>query len=160
MEFNYVSCMFNNLFVEVKLNQCRNKTFNIAPYLSCCHTPWVMHPAPCFSQARLTVTNHLVIFCARVLTCCAHLMHCHRCCALAACSGGYATISWIPTSTLMVNALHSLLKCATALRASTIRSSQLAIRTKILYFGWVGGERRGERREVGSHARASSCTCS
>jgi hypothetical protein len=41
-----------------------------------------------------------------------------------------------------------------------IRSSQLAIRNKIVFLCLVGGERIGERREVGSHARASSSTCS
>jgi hypothetical protein len=46
------------------------------------------------------------------------------------------------------------------IRASTIRSSQQAIRIKIIYLCLVGGERRGERRRVGSHARASSSTCS
>jgi hypothetical protein len=46
------------------------------------------------------------------------------------------------------------------LRASTIRSSQQAIRIKIVYLCLVGGERRGERRRVGSHARAGSSTCS
>jgi hypothetical protein len=45
-------------------------------------------------------------------------------------------------------------------RASTISPSQLAIRIKVIFFCLVGGERRGERREVGSHARASSSTCS
>jgi hypothetical protein len=47
-----------------------------------------------------------------------------------------------------------------ALRASTISPSQLAIRNKIVFLCLVGGERIGERREVGSHARASSSTCS
>jgi hypothetical protein len=46
------------------------------------------------------------------------------------------------------------------LRASTIRSSQQAIKIKVVYLCLVGGERRGERRRVGSHARASSSTCS
>jgi hypothetical protein len=43
-----------------------------------------------------------------------------------------------------------------AMRASTISPSQLAIRIKIIFSCLVGGERRGERREVSSHARASS----
>jgi hypothetical protein len=37
---------------------------------------------------------------------------------------------------------------------------QLAIKTKIVYFCLVGGERGRERRGVGSNARASSSTCS
>jgi UDP-N-acetylglucosamine enolpyruvyl transferase len=47
-----------------------------------------------------------------------------------------------------------------ALRASTINPSQLAIRNKIVFLCLVGGERIGERREVDSHARASSSMCS
>jgi hypothetical protein len=45
-------------------------------------------------------------------------------------------------------------------RASTIRSNQQAIRIKVVYLCLVGGERRGERRRVGSHTRVSSSTCS
>ena len=41
------------------------------------------------------------------------------------------------------------------IRASIIDPSQLAIRIRILYPCLVGGERREERGEVGSHARAS-----
>jgi hypothetical protein len=46
------------------------------------------------------------------------------------------------------------------MRAITISPSQLAIRNKIVFLCIVGGERIGERKEVGSHARASSSTCS
>jgi hypothetical protein len=46
------------------------------------------------------------------------------------------------------------------LRASTIELTQLAIRIKIVYLCLVGRERGGERRGVGSNARASSSTCS
>jgi hypothetical protein len=46
------------------------------------------------------------------------------------------------------------------LRASTIEHSQLTIRIKIVYLCLVGSERIGERRGVGSHARASYSTCS
>jgi hypothetical protein len=46
------------------------------------------------------------------------------------------------------------------IRASTIRSSQQAIRIKIIYLCLVGDERREERMRVGSHTRASSSTCS
>jgi hypothetical protein len=49
-----------------------------------------------------------------------------------------------------------VLRCFQQLRASTIELTQLAIRTKIVYLCLVGGERRG----VGSNARASSSTCS
>jgi hypothetical protein len=49
---------------------------------------------------------------------------------------------------------------STLVRASTISPSQLAIRSKIIYSCLVGGERREERRRVGSHARASSSTYS
>jgi hypothetical protein len=45
-------------------------------------------------------------------------------------------------------------------RASTIKSSQLAIRIKIIYLCLVGRERIGERRGVSSHARANYSTCS
>jgi hypothetical protein len=41
----------------------------------------------------------------------------------------------------------------THVRASTINPSQLAIRIKVIFSCLVGGERRGERREVDSHAR-------
>jgi hypothetical protein len=47
-----------------------------------------------------------------------------------------------------------------ALRASIIRFSQQAIRIKIVYLCLVGGERKGERRKVDSHARVNSSTCS
>jgi hypothetical protein len=47
-----------------------------------------------------------------------------------------------------------------AIRASTIRSNQHTIRIKVVCLCLVGGERRGETRRVGSHARASSSTCS
>jgi UDP-N-acetylglucosamine enolpyruvyl transferase len=40
----------------------------------------------------------------------------------------------------------SLREMCTSLRASTIESSQLAIRIKIVYLCLVGGERIGERR--------------
>jgi hypothetical protein len=43
--------------------------------------------------------------------------------------------------------------------ASTIRSSQLAIRVKIIYLCLVEGERVWERRRVGSHARAIALAC-
>jgi hypothetical protein len=47
------------------------------------------------------------------------------------------------------------------LRASTIEmTQQLAIRTKIFYLCLVGGERGGERKGMGSNARANSSTCS
>jgi hypothetical protein len=46
------------------------------------------------------------------------------------------------------------------IRASIIESSQLAIKIKIVYLCLVGEERIGERKEVGSHARASYITCS
>jgi hypothetical protein len=60
---------------------------------------------------------------------------------------------------LNVGDMHMALH-ATAVRASTIESNQLAIRIKILYLCLVGGERIGERRGVGSYARASYNTCS
>ena len=41
------------------------------------------------------------------------------------------------------------------MRASIIRSSQQAVRIKIIYLCLHGGERIGERMETGSHARAS-----
>jgi hypothetical protein len=47
-----------------------------------------------------------------------------------------------------------------SIRASKIRFSQHAIRIKVVYLYLVGGERRGERRRVGSHERASSSTSS
>jgi hypothetical protein len=46
-----------------------------------------------------------------------------------------------------------------SIRASKIRSSQQAIKIKVVYLCLVGDERRGERRTVESHARVSSSTC-
>ena len=46
------------------------------------------------------------------------------------------------------------------LRASKIRSSQPAIRFKLIYLCLHGGERIRERMEAGSHARVSYNMCS
>jgi hypothetical protein len=45
------------------------------------------------------------------------------------------------------------------LRARTIKSSQQAIKIKIVYLCLVGGERSGEERRVDFHARTSFSTC-
>jgi hypothetical protein len=67
----------------------------------------------------------------------------------------------ISIANIFKNWVHGIdYKYITLLRASIISPSQLAIRFKILFLCLVGRERRGERRRVGSHARASSNTCS